>query len=341
VNYTKTMRLGEFIIHLCAPIHHPPHKVRAWLSLLKDPKDYRDHFPVSKLLTNRKFTLEQLEIVPFQTLLFEKQSIDTGLWFFDKLSAIKENRDTDSTHYQPSPTTTTTTAVTHPFQTISPVSSVNEIPPQLLSPTHQPQTMFPYQNTTFSPNNYYQQQPYNNPPRDRIPLSHSPDYALPFPIESNFSRNNRQQQEEQPLSPDEKLMQTAIYASLQEARKDDEKRKAVEKKNQEYQASVKDIQEFLQNQPKTQSKATEFDELLLDQPYDDDYDEDFNYEQYDADYQEEGESGYPEDGEGQGEDAYPEDGEGKGEEGKGQGEDGTVYNEEELIILVLFKSDVH
>jgi len=82
--FIKNMRISEFILIRSAPLHHPPHKVRAWLSLLKNPKDYRDHFTSSKLL-DKKMTFEQLEILPGAIILLEKQSIDSNEWFLDKL----------------------------------------------------------------------------------------------------------------------------------------------------------------------------------------------------------------------------------------------------------------
>jgi len=204
VEFSKTMRLGDFINRQCAPIHHPPHKVRAWLSILTDPTDYREHFMVSKIL-DKKLTFEQLEIIPFQSILFEKQSIDNSVWFMDNLTTIKASR---AIKHMPQPSFT------------SPPSHHQPIP--LQDPNHFQSVLFPNQQIPIHTHPHMMNQ--NRIPRE---ISHSPEFSgLPF-IDPNLYRR---QQEEQQLSSEEKIMQEVIYESLKEYRKEDDKRKETEKK---------------------------------------------------------------------------------------------------------------
>jgi len=279
VEFDKTKRLCDWINLHCAPIHHPPHKVRAWLSILTDRPDYREHFMVSKSL-DKQLTFEQLEILPFQTILFEKQSIDSTVWFMDNLTTIKSSR------------------------------VQNHIPQPTFTPSHfQPISQAPNQPLLF--HNQQLPLPMMIMNQNRIPRE-IPHNERETPVEFNSGLfpglyRNKQQEEQQQLSSEEKIMQDVIYESLKEYRKEDDKRKATEKKNQEFQERVKEVQDFLSKSEVSTtnaSKETTFDELLLEPEYDEnELLEDFNYDEA---YYDEGGDGYEEgeeqvEGEGQGE----------------------------------------
>jgi len=91
VPYQKSSTVRDFIYTLCSPIHHPPHKVRVWLSMKgsvdRTQKIYNNDG--WKLLEDKKMTLEEYNVAPNETILVEKQSIDSGIWYFDKIAAEK------------------------------------------------------------------------------------------------------------------------------------------------------------------------------------------------------------------------------------------------------------
>jgi len=277
--FNKSMRISEFILMRSAPLHHPPHKVRAWLSLLKNSTDYRDHFTSSKLL-DKKMTFEQLEISPGAIILLEKQSIDSNEWFLDKLQTGQTVVPDIVRLINPEPGVHR--GISPHLYTLNPIFPDKLTPtPTQSKPTQQPMTQqLPHAH--FDPmtsqihfgHMVSQYNPSNIPFHDHNPRHrpHHPGYTVGGLGSYHEMDLN--------LVGEDKQIQEVILKSIQQAKIEEDVRKEEEKKQKEKEAKIKEVQDFLNAAPqdKTDKPAQPvLEEWMVDEPEEEEYNEDFDY----------------------------------------------------------------
>jgi len=303
VPYQKSSTVRDFIYTLCSPIHHPPHKVRIWLSM-KGSVDKTQKIYNSdgwKLLEDRKKTLEEYNVAPNETILVEKQSIDTCIWFFDKIAAEKQNNP-QTVHHQVPQSSFMTPQLNSQFQHYQVSRQQAEMgrPPQDRS-VHSSRIddhsreMF-YQMTDFpmgpSPAIYPMHSSGNRMMGGGYGGGHTHMGGGGGGGGGGFSHN------------EDEMLQEVLLMSLKEAKVQEEKKKEEEKKKKDYEDKVKEIQEFMRSSQKDSETTKKPDAAEIDEDYD--YNEDEYNEEFDYADQQEGDENITEYNEEQGDENYAE-----------------------------------
>jgi len=240
--FIKSMKIGEFIMIRSAPLHHPPHKVRAWLSLLKNSADYRDHFNASKLL-DRKMTFEQLEISPGAIILFEKQSIDSEEWFLEKLHS---GQTVAPEIFRNNPEPVVPKGINPQLYTQSPVfpDKLTTPTPTQQRPTHQPIAFVSPSVSQHYPHSHF------DPMMSQFNIGHILSSFNPSHIpmqDPNFRHRlhhgggpgSAHGDIELNLAGEDKQIQEVILKSIQQAKAEEETRKQEEKNNKKKKLKLK------------------------------------------------------------------------------------------------------